>query len=257
MSTLEFLLLCLAPCGLGWLHLSTPGNEVLQQHRVLGGLNVSFTISNLLNLSRISFFYLNKNPIVCLEIELCHTQCFSSGHCDLKERDLDMPNRRETSTDEQELESSRSGVAVFAETQTCCLCCMKTLICSILMLSLSFPSLLACCGECYLAKSFCRHLLMLLPLSPPLSPCLPLGLQFKSLKQGLRVHDVLQPWARGEQAESASSSPPVSPLSSWAGQMEEVRRLLRKQILETVTECFVGTHSLALLRDLPGWLKKM
>lgn len=46
----------LAPCRVGSLHLSTPDNEVLQQHSVLRGLNASFTISNLLNPSRISFF---------------------------------------------------------------------------------------------------------------------------------------------------------------------------------------------------------
>lgn len=56
------------------------------------------------------------------------------------------------------------------------------------------------------------------------TPCLPFDLQSKSLKQGPRVHYVLQPWARGEQAESASSSPPVftSVLLGWAnGRSEE------------------------------------
>ena len=44
-----------------------------------------------------------------------------------------------------------------------------------------------------------------------------LGLQSTSLREEPRAHDVLQPWERGGKAESASSSPPVLPLSSWAG----------------------------------------
>lgn len=61
-----------------------------------------------------------------------------------------------------------------------CVRVCKTLLSCILMFSLSLPFPLACCGECYLAKLLCKHLLvLLLPCTPPFPCSLPSAMEMQ------------------------------------------------------------------------------